>query len=211
MPYGTSNYAPGMSTTFLSTVYSLPISSISLKNTPGHNVSTILTLSNAGTGTATASSMGMTNNNIASTSTSSSTNTTMSSTTSTLYGVKLQKYKPTMDMETFVNKFEQYCLTQKIELIDKANLIIHALDDASFTEIQRELTEAERMNYDTVKRHLIKRFDVHKEIGQKRLLFRQAKREATQTLEEFYTHLLGLAAKAFPDESAETIDRMITD
>ena len=67
------------------------------------------------------------------------------------------------------------------------------------------------MNYDTAKRHLLKRFDFFKEIGQKRLLFRQAKRDATQTLEEFYTHLLGLAAKAFPDESAETIDRMITD
>ena len=211
MPYATSNYAPGVSTTFLSTVYSLPISSMSLNNTPGHNVSTMLTLSNTGTGTATASSMGMPINSIASTSTTSSTNTTMSSTTSTIYGVKLQKYKPTMDMETFVNRFEQYCLTQKIELIDKANLIIHALDDATFTVIQRELTDAERMNYDTVKRHLLKRFDVHKEIGQKRLLFRQAKREATKTLEEFYTHLLGLAAKAFPDESADTIDRMITD
>ena len=48
-------------------------------------------------------------------------------------------------------------------------------------------------------------------MGHKRLLFRQAKREATQTLEEFYTHLLGLAVKAFPDEAADTIDRMITD
>ena len=184
MPYATSNYAPGVSTTFLSTVYSLPISSMSLNNTPGHNVSTMLTLSNTGTGTATASSMGMPINSIASTSTTSSTNTTMSSTTSTIYGVKLQKYKPTMDMETFVNRFEQYCLTQKIELIDKANLIIHALDDATFTVIQRELTDAERMNYDTVKRHLLKRFDVHKEIGQKRLLFRQAKREYTANKNE---------------------------
>ena len=211
MPYATSNYAPGVSTTFLSTVYSLPISSMSLNNTPVHNVSTMLTLSNAGTGTATALSMGIPINSIASTSTTSSTNTILSSTMSTIYGVKLQKFKPTNDMETFVNRFEQYCLTQKIELIDKANLIIYALDDATFTVIQRELVDIERMNYDTVKQNLLKRFDVHKEIGQKRLLFRQAKHEATQTLEEFYSHLLGLAAKTFPDESAETIDHMITD
>ena len=43
------------------------------------------------------------------------------------------------------------------------------------------------------------------------MLFRQAKREGAQTLEEFYTHLLGLAAKTFPEETADTIDRMITD
>ena len=211
MSVATSTYAPGVSTAYMSNVYSLPISSMSLNITPGHNVSTMLTLSNTGTGIATASSLGMPISNVATTSTITSTNTTMSSTTSTIYGVKLQKYKPPMDMETFVNRFEQYCLTQKIEIQDKANLIIHALDDATFTVIQRELTNAERMNYDTVKLHLLKRFDIHKELGQKRLLFRQAKREASQTLEEFYTHLLGLAAKAFPDESADTVDRMITD
>ena len=211
MSVATSTYAPGVSTAYMSNVYSLPISSMSLNITPGHNVSTMLTLSNTGTGIATASSLGMPISNVATTSTITSTNTTMSSTTSTIYGVKLQKYKPPMDMETFVNRFEQYCLTQKIEIQDKANLIIHALDDATFTVIQRELTNAERMNYDTVKLHLLKRFDIHKKLGQKRLLFRQAKREASQTLEEFYTHLLGLAAKAFPDESADTVDRMITD
>ena len=184
MSVATSTYAPGVSTAYMSNVYSLPMS---LNITPGHNVSTMLTLSNTGTGIATASSLGMPISNVATTSTITSTNTTMSSTTSTIYGVKLQKYKPPMDMETFVNRFEQYCLTQKIEVQDKANLIIHALDDATFTVIQRELTNAERMNYDTVKLHLLKRFDIHKELGQKRLLFRQAKREASQTLEEFYT------------------------
>ena len=172
MPHATSNYTTGVSTTFLSSVYSLPISSMSLNNTPGHNVSTMSTLSNTGTSTATASSIGMPNNSVANTSTTSSTNTTMSSTTSTIYGVKLQKFKPPMDMETFVNRFEQYCLTQKIEINDKANLIIHALDDSTFTVIQRELTDMEQLNYDTVKAHLLKRFDIHKEIGQKRLMFR---------------------------------------
>ena len=210
-----SAHVPGVSATIVSSVYTLPISNMSLYNTTGHNVSTTYTLS-TGTETATVSSTGMPPStiNVASANnvnTTTSTSTTTSTTTSTIYGVKLQKFKPPMDMETFVNRFEQYCLTQKIDINDKANLIIHALDDATFTVIQRELTETERTNYDIVKSHLLKRFDVHKEIGQKRLLFRQAKREATQTLEEFYTHLLGLAAKAFPDETADTVDRMITD
>ena len=116
---------------------------------------------------------------------------TTKSMTSTIYDVKLQKFKPPMAMKTFVNRFEQYCLTQKIEISDKANLIIHVLDDSTFSVIQRELTDVERTNYDTVKVYLLKCFDIHKEIGQKRLLFRQAKREGAQTLEEFYTHLLG--------------------
>ena len=46
-------------------------------------------------------------------------------------------------MENFISRFEQYCLTQKIEINDKDNLIIHALDDATFTVIQRKLTDAE--------------------------------------------------------------------
>ena len=57
----------------------------------------------------------------------------------------------------------------------------------------------------------MKRLNVHQTTGHKRLLFRQAKRESNQSLEEFYTNLLGLAAKAFCDESSVTIDRMITD
>ena len=196
---------PGVSTSTLAAI-NLPMSSLSLNSTPLHNVSMMSTVSNTGTGAASSTVMLGIN-------TITNTNTTMSTSTvtSTIYGVKLQKYKPPMDMETFVNPFEQYCLTQRIDTKDKANLIIHALDDATFTVIQRELTEAERQHYDTVKQHLLKRFDIHKEIGQKRLLFRQAKREGTQTLEEFYTQLLGLAAKAFPEESADTVDRMITD
>ena len=132
-------------------------------------------------------------------------------TTSSIYGVKLQKFKPPMDTETFVNRFEQYCLTQKIEISDKANFIIHALDDSTFSVIKRELIDVERTNYDTVKARLLKRFELHKEIGQKRMLFRQVKHEGAQTLEEFYSHLLRLATKVFQEETADTVDRMITD
>ena len=98
---------------------------------------------------------------------------------------------------------------QKIENSDKTNLFIHALDDLTFIVIQRELTYVEQTKYDTVKAYLLKRFDIHKKIGLKQLLLRQTKRERTQTLKEFYTHLLGLAAKAFPEEKVDTVDRLI--
>ena len=41
-----------------------------------------------------------------------------------------------LDMEIFDNRFEQNYLTQKIEVNHKLNLIIHSLDNATFTVIQ---------------------------------------------------------------------------
>ena len=93
----------------------------------------------------------------------------------------------------------------------KTNLLLMALDEATFTVVKRQLTDAERADYDTVKKHLLKRFDLLKDAGQKRLIFRQARREYGQTIKEFYTVLLGMAAKAFPGESSATVDRMILD
>ena len=58
---------------------------------------------------------------------------------------------------------------------------------------------------------MLKRFDLLKDAGQKHLIFRQAQREHGQNIEEFYTALLGMAAKAFPGESSATVDRMILD
>ena len=127
------------------------------------------------------------------------------------YGVKLPTYKSPGDIETFISRFEQYCITQNVEEIRKANLLLTALDDATFTVVKRELTDDERKNYNTIKKHLEKRFDLLKDAGQKRLIFRQARREHGQTIEEFYTQLLGMAAKAFPGESSQAVDRMILD
>ena len=93
----------------------------------------------------------------------------------------------------------------------KTNLLLMALDEATFTVMKRDLTDAERVDYETVKKHLLKRFDLLKDVGQKRLIFRQTRREYGQTIEEFYTALLGMAAKAFPGESSSTVDRMILD
>ena len=127
------------------------------------------------------------------------------------YGVKLPTYKSPGDIETFISRFEQYCITQNVEDIRKANLLLTAIDDATFTVVKRELTDDERKNYNTIKKHLEKRFDLLKDAGQKRLIFRQARREHGQTIEEFYTQLLGMAAKAFPGESSQAVDRMILD
>ena len=127
------------------------------------------------------------------------------------YGVKMPTYKAPGDMEIFISRFEQYCVTQNVEETRKANLLLTALDDSTFTVVKRELTDNERSNYDTIKKHLEKRFDLLKDAGQKRLIFRQARREQGQTIEEFYTQLLGMAAKAFPGESGQAVDRMILD
>ena len=58
---------------------------------------------------------------------------------------------------------------------------------------------------------MLKRFDLLKDAGQKRLIFRQVREEHGQNIEEFYTALLGMAAKAIPGESSATVDRMNLD
>ena len=127
------------------------------------------------------------------------------------YGLKVPKYKSPGDIETFINRFEQFCSIYNIEEAKKAQLILCALDDASFTVTNRELKEEEKKDYNTTKNHLLKRFGIYQESGQRRLLFRQTKREVSQSFEEFYTHLLSFAAKAFPGESADSIDKNILD
>ena len=61
-----------------------------------------------------------------------------------IYGVKLLTYKPPGDIETFISQLEQYCITQNVEEIRKANLLLTALDDATFTVVKRELTDDEK-------------------------------------------------------------------
>jgi hypothetical protein len=137
------------------------------------------------------------------------------------FGVKLPIFKSTGDIEMFIHRFEQFCLTQCIYEAQKANLLLTALDDAAFTVITKKLSQEERKNYGIIKKHLLQCFDLLKEAGRKRLKFRQTKREAGQSLEQFYTsmflyaliytNLLGLVTKAFPAETGATIDEMITD
>ena len=91
------------------------------------------------------------------------------------YGIKVPKYKSLGDIETFVNRFEQFCLTHNVDEAKKANLFLCAVDDASFTVINRELKEEEKKDYSTTKNHLLKRFGIYQESGQQGILFRQTK------------------------------------
>ena len=127
------------------------------------------------------------------------------------FGLKIPKYKSPGDIEIFVKRFDEYFLHHKTNNNLKANLMLLSLDDKAFDIMIRELSENERQHYNSVKTHLLKRLNVHQTTGHKRLFFRQAKRESNQPLEEFYTNLLGLAAKAFCNESFAAIDRMTID
>ena len=118
------------------------------------------------------------------------------------YGVQMPTFRANGDIESYLDRFEQFCTTQHVDVSRKANFLLLALDEATFTVVKRELNDNECQNYDILKRHLLARFDIFKEAEQKRLIFRQAKREVSQSFEEFYTHLLGLAAKAFHGESS---------
>jgi hypothetical protein len=63
-----------------------------------------------------------------------------------------------------------------------------------------------------LKRHLLKRFDLYKEAGLRRVLFTMMKREIGETQEDYYSRLLlEHGNKAFIEENADTIDRMIRD
>ena len=53
--------------------------------------------------------------------------------------------------------------------------------------LKENLTDDERKNYNTIKKHLEKRFYLLK--MRDRLIFRQARREHGQTIEKFYTQL----------------------
>ena len=108
------------------------------------------------------------------------------------FGLKIPKYKSPVDIEIFVNRFDEYFLHQNINNNLKANLMLQALDDKTFNIIMRELNENERQNYYIVKTFLLKRLNAHQTTGHKHLLFRQMKCESNQSLEEFYTILLGL-------------------
>ena len=91
------------------------------------------------------------------------------------YQIRMPSYKSGGNIETFINRYEQFCETQNIAEDQKAKLILSALDDITFTVIIRELNETERKEYKKVREHLLKRFDMLKEKGQRRLQLRQAK------------------------------------
>ena len=155
---------------------------------------TTATISNAVTNTSTSTP-------IVSPVTTGSTETTTHSRSSFIpaaYRLKMPHYKAGADIDIFINRYEQFCKTQNISEEEKAGYLLNALDDTTFTVIIRELSEVERNNYEKLKEHLMRRLDIIRENGQRRLLLRQARRKPGQDLQSFYTDLLSLAAKAYP-------------
>ena len=131
------------------------------------------------------------------------------------YRLKMPHYKAGGDIEIFINRYEEFLKTQNIAEGEKASYLLNALDDTTFTVVIRELNERERNNYPILKEHLLKRLDIVRERGQRRLLLRQARRKPGQDLQTFYTELLSLAAKAYPGshtpEQAQVTDEAIMD
>jgi hypothetical protein len=124
---------------------------------------------------------------------------------------RLPTFKMEDDVESFLSRYECYCKMEHMDDTEKAGHLILALDPKVYSIIDRELTIEEKNNYDTLKRHLIKRFDIYKEAGLRRVLFTQLKREIGETQEDYYSRLLEAGNKAFTEESGATIDRMIRD
>jgi hypothetical protein len=124
---------------------------------------------------------------------------------------RLLTFKMEDDVESFLSRYECYCKMEHMGDTEKAGHLILALDPKVYSIIDRELTLQEKDDYDTLKRHLIKRFDIFKDARLRRVLFTQLKREIGETQEDYYSRLLEADKKAFTDESGATIDRMIRD
>ena len=67
------------------------------------------------------------------------------------YGVNMLTSKSPGDIEVFIHRFEQYCLRQNVVTKRKTNLLFMALNKTTFTVVKRELTDAERTDYETEK------------------------------------------------------------
>jgi hypothetical protein len=124
---------------------------------------------------------------------------------------RIQPFKMGDDIESFISRFEWSCMMDHVTDAEKAGNLILTLDPKIFAIIDRELDASEKLNYDTLKRHLLKRFDIYKEAGLRRVLFTTMKREVGETQEDYYSRLLEVGNKAFTEENALTIDRMIRD
>jgi hypothetical protein len=124
---------------------------------------------------------------------------------------RTQPFKMGDDIESFISRFEWSCMMDHVTDAEKAGNLLLSLDPKIFAIVDRELDANEKLNYDTLKRHLLKRFDIYKEAGLRRVLFTTLKREVGETHEDYYSRLLEVGNKAFTEENALTIDRMIRD
>jgi hypothetical protein len=132
------------------------------------------------------------------------------------FGLRTPYFKSGEDIESFLGRFEVHCSLQNVKGNRRAELLLgNAIDSTTFRIVDRELTTTEKTDYDTIKKHLLKRFGIDGQEGLQRLALTHAQRQPGQDLQSFYTELLGLAAKAHPGphtaEQAKIVDRLVCD
>jgi hypothetical protein len=124
---------------------------------------------------------------------------------------KINPFKLEDDIDSFMKGFQIFCNMDNLSDNEKAKDLLKSLDQKVLDIIYRELSEEEMRNYVTLKQHLLERFQIKKSAGLRRFEFGKVKREVGETHEEYYSRLLGLANKAFVEDSTQTIDRNILD
>ena len=117
--------------------------------------------------------------------------------------MKLKNYKTGEDVEIFLERFTNFCTGTSVPPSRQASVLLNALEDTTFRVVSKELNESEKTNISTLKAYMTRRVKPARGPGQLRLLFRQSKQEAYQDMKEFYTDLLGKAAKAFGNKPEE--------
>lgn len=132
------------------------------------------------------------------------------------FGLRTPYFKSGEDIESFLGRFDVHCSLQNVKGSKRAELLLgNAIDSTTFRIVDRELTTTEKTDYDTIKKHLLKRFGIDGQEGLQRLALTHAQRQPGQDLQSFYTELLGLAAKAHPGphstEQAKIVDRLVCD
>ena len=61
------------------------------------------------------------------------------------YGVKMPTLKANGDIESFLDRFEQFFTTKHVDVRRKANLLLSALEEAIFTVVKRTFASQRRL------------------------------------------------------------------
>lgn len=131
-------------------------------------------------------------------------------------GQKPPVYDKDYDIDLFFCELEEYFQFKHVDQEEWAGILMGALNvKAAKVSVYRELSAEERKNYNTVKNHLLQRFDPLRDPGQRRLLLQETMRKPNESLRDFYTNLLVQATKAFDDTDPaarqEAIDKAVRD
>ena len=114
------------------------------------------------------------------------------------------------DVDTFVDRFQNYCIGASVPDDKQISLLMNCLDDTVYRIMKAELTTQQKSDIKEILHHLLKRFLPVDSIGQRRLSFSQL-RQGDKTLREFFTELLVQATFAFPTEGQSSLDKEVRD